>query len=91
MIIAGKYNADMLADIILKKYSGIRASSEYMQERNRLIDETMSCNRDEQRGWMRFYMTEAVHMDKSAPTLHINTEAFRHQAAVQYIVAYDLY
>ena len=92
MIIAGKYDADTLVKVILKAYPDIRDGKEYKEEMDRIIDETMSCDKGEQRAWMMQYMKEAIHMDTHAKLLRgdVDIDEFRRRAATQYIVAYDL-
>lgn len=92
MIIAGKYDAKTLVKLILRGYPEIRHSTEYTNMLDMIMDFTMSCNKDEQMGQLRCFMTEAIHQDRFAEMLRGNKslQQFRYETAVQFIAAYDL-
>ena len=54
------YDARYLADLIADRTPQIRESKEYKAQMNRIIDETMSCDRQEAIDWMDYYMAQAI-------------------------------
>lgn len=92
-----KYDARVLEGMIIKKYPTIRETADYEALSDRFMDYTQSCNIEEQRDWMDHYMSQAIKQDAHACRLAaqnkqgLNTvEQMRYEAALQYIVAYDL-
>ena len=91
------YHAGIIADNIIKKFPGIRDAAEYRTLEGRFFDYTSACDRDEQRGWMGHYMNQALEMEAQSRRLrargreHWSAAAGqRWDAAIQFIVAYDL-
>lgn len=91
------YDAKILEMMILKRYPNIRESADYSELEDRLFDYTNACNIDEQRAWMDHYMSQAIHQDAYAVKVlslrreNANTvEQMRYEAALQFIVAYDM-
>ena len=90
------YDAQMLVKGILGKYPKIRESSNYQTVTDRLIDYTMACDRSEQQDWMLDYMRKSIELDNEAKRMvkqggHDEVgKVLRFEAAVAFLVAYDL-
>ena len=92
------YQANILAGGIERKYPGIRETNDYCALEDRFFDYTQACDVQEQRNWMSYYMAHAIRMDAEACRLmsrgkeHWNAGVgLRKDAALQFIVAYDMY
>lgn len=91
------YDTGILERMIVKKYPTIRETSDYEALTDRFMDYTQSCTIKEQRDWMDHYMGQAIKQDAHACRLAsqnkqgLNSVAqMRYEAALQFIVAYDL-
>lgn len=88
------YEARILEMLILRRYPNIRFEADYEGMKDWIIERTMSCDKGEQIGWMKYYMIQALEEDERAvKTAGIGgnaREGMRHEAAVQFIAAYDL-
>ena len=92
-----QFHAGLIAGNIERKFPRIRETAEYMALEDRFFDYTQACDREEQRGWMAYYMNEALNMEQRARNLqargkeHWNAAAgMLKDAALQFIVAYDM-
>lgn len=93
-----KYHAGMIADAIDRRFPGIRETPEYDRLQDLYMDYTQACDVREQRDWMGHYMWEALKAERDARVLqsrgkdHWNTAGGKlRDAAIQFLVAYDLY
>lgn len=91
------FHAGILAEAILRRYPNIREMAEYSALEDRFFDYTQACDVEEQRGWMGHYMEQAIKMDRQACELRTRGKEFwntaegqRFDAAIQFIVAYDM-
>lgn len=86
------YDARVLASNILRRYSGIREMAEYEALSDRIFDHTSACDKKEHNDWMQFYMAQAIEMDAKAVRIQFpnSREGARFEAALQFIVAYDM-
>ena len=60
----------------------LRNSREYKTAQSLIIDETMSCDRDEAINWMKFYMKDALRQGNGTKNEELRAE---------FLAAYDLY
>lgn len=77
------YDADMLVSILEKVNSGknLREQKEYRDAWDSFIDCTMSCDRGEAIGWMRYWMGKAI---------AYGLETKRREWGYFFLAAYDL-
>ena len=75
------YDARYLADLIIDKTPQIRESKEYKNQMNRIVDETMSCDRQEAIDWMTHYMAQAIEAGTGKKDMRLRC---------RFLAAYDL-
>lgn len=54
------YDANVLMSLSIQRTPDLRTNTQYIEAKERYIDETMSCNPAEAKKWMTYYMSKAI-------------------------------